>query len=373
MTETITTPAPARGKFTTRDVPWMKLGAVLDGGALTAAEAAQRGGLDYDVDLLPAGYRRGSGDVLSGPAPEIMQELEKLEDEVRGASTEALRKYGKRIPELLAALRWAQAQTGGEWVDVPNRRATVHHDTGKFMSFVSDGYVPVQLSEAFDFMDTISPRYVAAGPLNGGKQAFMVTELPERARLDVDVNGETDGFQLYAILRTSFDLSRALEVSIMTLRDRCMNALALRSFTNGAVQRWSVRHVGDPVTKMASAAQVLQNVDTYVEEFQETVRRMAQVEIELKEAEEIIRAVLPNRPRREEKVNAIVSAWRDDPLGTVGFGGTGYGLVNATSEYFEHGRESGVRTAGSRFTSGLNGDTYRYSNRVAQLVLRRSV
>jgi hypothetical protein len=39
------------------------------------------------------------------------------------------------------------------------------------------------------------------------------------------------------------------------------------------------------------------------------------------------------------------------------------------SEYFDWGRNEGTRTAQSQFTSGLTGDTAKYFNRTAQLLL----
>lgn len=306
--------------FTTRDVPWAKLGAVLDGGAVSAEEAAHRGGLDFAVDLLPAGFM--------------------------------LESNGRR-----------------SWKTVPRQRSVVRRDTNDFFSFVSDTYRPVQYAEAFEFMDAINPNYVAAGTLGGGRQAFMVVELPQLGSMNFKVGGKLDPHQLYVVLRTSHDRSKALECSVMTLRDKCMNALTLQSFSRDAQQRWSVRHVGtDPLAKLRAATETVQSAQAYADEFKREARLLAEVEIELSEARELLHRLLPDRPRRGEQVNAIVSAWQDSP--TNGFSANGWGLVNAVSEYFEWGRSDGLRTPASRFTSGLSGATHRYTNRTAQVLLR---
>jgi phage/plasmid-like protein (TIGR03299 family) len=309
--------------FTHRSVPWGKLGATIDGGAFTAAEAAVAGKLDFDVELLQAGFRVDGSDV----------------------ATE-------------------------QWRTVTHRRAVVRQDTKKFMSFVSDDYVPVQYREAFTFMDEINPNYVAAGTLGEGRQAFMVVELPDRAELDLVMpDGRHDPHRQYVVLRTSHDMTRAIEVCVLMLRDKCMNALTLSSFSRGAKQRWSVRHVGDPIAKLAVARETLARTDAYTQEFVEFARSLAAIDADIEQAREVLDRVLPNLPRRPQQINSIVHAWNDP--NTNGFAGTGWGLTNAVSDYFEHGRSNGLRTNESFFTSGLNGQTHRYVNRTAQLLLRR--
>lgn len=306
--------------FSTRDVPWMKLGKTLEAGeAVTAQEAATLGGLDFEVELVDAGYR----------------------------------------------------DADGVWHPVESRKAAVHKDTRQWFSFVSNDYQLVQYGEAFGFMDQVNPSYVSAGTMNDGRQGFMVVQLPERQHLDLNLAGTSDPHDLYVILRTSHDLSKAIEVAVLPLRGRCMNQLTLPSLTAGVQQRWSIRHVGDPKAKLAQALNTLTRTDAYVREFEEMATRLAELDVQVDEAEKLIRAILPDRPRRETQVESIISRFQHSPFVGEEFHGTGWGLVNAVSDYLEHGRESKVRTAASRFTGGLNGDTHRYTGRAAQLLLRR--
>ncbi len=309
--------------FTSRDVPWAKIGAIGEP-ATTAADAAERGGLNFEVELLDAGFK-----TTEKPKP--------------GTSA---------------------------WRTISHRKACVRKDTNQFFSFVSSTYQPVQYGEAFTFMDEISPRYLAAGALGGGRQGFMVVQIPERETVELKLNGRADTLDLYAILRTSHDLTRAVEVAVMTLRGKCMNALTLSSFTANAQQRWAVKHVGkDPMAKLAAATTTLTHISMYVDSFVKTANELAAIKLEMEDASELVRRILPNRPRRDEQVNAIVHAWRESP--TNGFPDNGWGLVNAVSEYFEWGRSEGTRTDQSRFTSGLTGQTNKYVNRCAQQLLRR--
>lgn len=316
-----------RTEFTLRDVPWGKLGATIDGEAVTALEAARLGGLDFQVDLLEAGFKA-------------------------------------EVPKSHHAPKGTMA-----WQTVKPRRAVVRRDTQAFFSFVSDTYKPVQYSEAFAFMDSINPRYVAAGTMGGGRQAFMVVELPGKELLDLSLPGGHDSLKQYTVLRTSHDLTRAIEVSVLNLRDKCMNALTLPSFSSGAVQHWSVRHIGDPMQKLQAAKMTLAHTEAYANDFIETAQRLAAYDLEIEEARKVLEMVLPNRPKREGQVNAIVDAWQKSD--TIGFPTNGWGLTNAVSEYFEWGRNEGTRTPQSRFTGGLTGATHRYTGRTAQLLLRR--
>src|SRR6185295_19519587 len=100
--------------------------------------------------------------------------------------------------------------------------AIVNDTTGQPLGIMSDGYEILQYGEAFDFMDTISPHYVAGGALKGGRQGFLVVKAP------TDVNAalkKLDPHDFYIVVRTSHDGTRAVEASVMTLRWKCMNQL----------------------------------------------------------------------------------------------------------------------------------------------------
>jgi phage/plasmid-like protein (TIGR03299 family) len=309
--------------FTSRDVPWCRLGTITEE-THTAERAAELGGLNFEVELLDAGFK-----------------------------SLAERKVGT-----------------SPWRSIAARRACVRKDTQQFFSFVSSTYTPVQYGEAFAFMDEVSPNYVAAGTLGGGRQGFMVVQLPKLDSVELQIGKQVDPLDMYVVFRTSHDLTRAIEVSVMMLRDKCMNALTLSSFTSGAQQRWSVKHVGtNPMSKMKAATSTLSRSDAYQKSFIETASALANIKLTLEEADSVLRRVLPDKPKRDEQVNAIIHAWRESPTG--GFPDDGWGLTNGVAEYFEWGRNDGTRTDQSRFTGTLTGSTHRFTNRTAQLLLQR--
>lgn len=299
---------------TTREVPWMKIGKVIDE-PMTAAEAAEMSGMNFDIKLEPAGYYRN-----------------------------------------------------GTWHEKEDRFAIIRDDTNEFFNFCSSSYAPIQYSEAFDFMDQINTKYVAAGTMRGGRQAFVVVELPGQSSLDLTLNGKSDPHELYVVLRAGHDMSKGIEVAVTTLRHKCMNALTLSSMLSGAQQHWSIRHTRSAHEKLAQAQRVLSNSDKYVEEFKIATKRLANVNVADEQAQMILEHVLPDIKSRDEKqIPDIMNKFHDDT--TNGFGGTGWGLVNAVSEYLEWGRTQ-RRTDESRFRDDFDGATHKYTNQVAELVMR---
>ena len=191
--------------FSSRVVPWMKLGALTEG-VKTAAEAAELGGLNFEVEQRP--------------------------------------------------LEWVGED--GARHEIPGRRALVRKDTDEWLSIMSTDYPVLQFGEAFDFMDGVNPNFVAAGALKGGRQGFMVVEGPKLNVMDGD-----DPHELFTVLRTSHDGSRAIEVAVMPLRGRCMNQLTLAGMTVGAQHRWAIRHTSSMKQKLADAQVSLQKLDRY--------------------------------------------------------------------------------------------------------------
>lgn len=337
--------------FSARQVPWMKIGTVIDDPDVDSAEAARLGGIDFDVELQPAGR---------------WQEFEAVVDDegtpVRNASDQ---------PIYVHAESGHHTTHPGRWVHEPSRFATVRKDTNEWFAYVSNDYRVVQYREAFAFMDQINPRYVAAGAMSDGRQGFMVVKLPERERLNVMIDGEEDPHELYVVLRTSHDLSRGMNVAVMPLRERCMNMLTLPSFNRNVPQSWAIRHVGDPLGKLKDAQLSLKNTHAYADLFEQQVRQYASVRITADDLRNIARRAFPSRLKTiEQQVEAVVDRFQH--ADTVGYENTGWGAINAVSDYMQWGRTSASRTDQSEFTSALDGDTAKVVNNTAQLVMNRA-
>jgi phage/plasmid-like protein (TIGR03299 family) len=305
--------------FTARQLPWMKIGNVIDEPDVDARRAAVLAGLDFDVVSHDVGYCTVADD---------------------GTET---------------------------WTRIPTRRALVDQVHDRWMSIVSTDYRPVQYGDAFNFLDEINPRYVAGGQLSNGKQGFLIIQLPEHLSFDAAPAGVSDPHDLYVMVRTSHDLSKAVEVALITLRGKCMNQLTLPSLTVNAPQRWNVRHVGDPHAKLAEAQKILTNAPRYAEVIASRIRQLADVEVTPTRLRVILKHVLrPTLKNRDEMIDRILAMSKRD---TVGWDGTGWGAVNTVSEYFQWGRPPATRTRQSMFTDSLDGDAARYTNNVATALL----
>ena len=304
----------------TREVPWMKLGKLAEA-PMTAREAATLGGIDFQVEKRALAFETDTG--------------VGVEDAI-------------------------------EWTQIDERCAIVRQDTNEWLGIMSSAYPILQYSEAFDFMDTVGSTYVAAGSLRGGKQAFMVLQAPDMPQLKL-VNG-SDPHDLFVVLRTSHDGSRAVEVMVMPLRGRCMNQLTLGSFSREVKDRWSIKHTTTMSEKLKEAQVTLANLQAYAARLDENATRLADIKLTTEKATQTIRYVLRDRPKKDEVVETILGLWQNADV--VGYHGTGWGLVNAVSEYFEWHRALG--TPESRFVGALQGQTHTAINKTATLLLTRS-
>lgn len=300
---------------TSREVPWMTLGRLVDG-VMSAEEAIHLGGLDFTVSMKPCFYQTNKG---------------------------TFRRSKDR-----------------NWV--------VRDDTEELFEVVSSSYELLQYGEAFEFLDAINPEFVAAGTLKGGKQGFVVIKAPETNTMRL--LGD-DPHDLYVVVRTSHDRSRAVEAMVMPLRQRCMNQLGLASFTRNVVNRWSIPHTSSMKDKLAVAQDAILKMDLYARELNELADRLAAVEVSNEQAQRILRdnAITGDRPKSQETRDVITNLWQHGE--TVGYAGTGWGLVNAVSDYFDWGRSNG--TPESRFVGALSGPTYRAVNATAKHVLALAV
>lgn len=311
----------------TRTVPWMAHGGGNFGGQVkTAAEAAELGGLNFEVDLLDVGSHTGYID-------------------------------GTLIP--------------ANFMPINHRRAVVARDNGDFMGFVSSKiYNPLQYAEAFNFMDTISPDYVAAGTLRGRRQGYMVV----KSGIEIKVLGGEDQHDMFAVLRTSHDCSRGIEVSAMPLRYRCINQVTLKSFMKGVDYRWSIKHNTSMHAKLSEAQESLKKLELYAKRFCAIVEKLAATTVTTDKGRKLIEYVIPMPKNAKtdrahdqwtDRINRIQDLWENSP--TVAYAGTAWGLVNAVSEYYDWGRTGG--TTESRFLNALEGETHKKINKLTAVLL----
>jgi phage/plasmid-like protein (TIGR03299 family) len=245
---------------------------------------------------------------------------------------------------------------------VKNRRAIVRDDTDAPFEFVGAGYRPFQFSEAFDFMDSIHPNYVAGGALRGGRQGFLVVQ-PDRVIAPMG-----DKLDLYVVLRTSHDRSRGIEIAIMPLRGKCMNQLTLKSFAQNVKQRWSISHTANLHEKLHQAQHAMAQLDEYSTMFNGLAERLMLQSPTEAQARAILQKVVKHGgKKKDEEIEQILHLWHEDTE-HVGYNDTGWGLLNAVSEQLEWKRPR--QHGGDRFLSGLQGYVHQSVTNTAQALYR---
>jgi hypothetical protein len=118
---------------------------------------------------------------------------------------------------------------------------------------------------------------------------------------------------------------------------------------------------------MHDAEQLVARVRDYVSDFRITAERLVGVNLGTDEASTVLRRVIRDAPKKDETIETILSLWAN--ADTVGFHGTGWGLVNAVSEHYEHGRRGG--TDQSRLLGALEGQTRSLMDRTVPFILGR--
>jgi phage/plasmid-like protein (TIGR03299 family) len=204
---------------------------------------------------------------------------------------------------------------------------------GKIFGQVGGDYVPVQNIEAFTFADHLvfdeGGEWIAAGEQYGGKIVFGVMKL----------NGHTimiddrDPVDLYLTIRTSHNGTTGLQAYVTPVRMTCEN---MTSFMIAeAKHKWSMRHVGDVAGKIQQARDTLRLSLKYQDELERELNELLQVPVSDEKAEWVLGRVIKGSEKRKERViTGILSCYLDDE--TNGFAGTGYGLLNGLTDYFDH-------------------------------------
>jgi phage/plasmid-like protein (TIGR03299 family) len=240
----------------------------------------------------------------------------------------------------LAKLDWTvslkpayQQRSNGEFYAIPNRFVTTRSSDEKALGVVGKVYTPFQNVESFDFMDTLvddgGAKFASASSLKGGKVVFITMEIPTGIKI-----GGNDPLNLYLLLSNSHDGSTGVRVDVTPVRVVCWNTLNMAWGNTKAT--WQVRHNGKLAGKIASARETLKLTFDYMDEFEDIAGRLAAVEVENELLASILTETLPEQKGKAEKIGNVINHRMTTPTLTDDVRLTGWGALNATSEYFEH-------------------------------------
>ena len=145
-------------------------------------------------------------------------------------------------------------------IAIPGYIANTRSSDNKVLGVVSDKYKIVQNKEAFAFTDNLldgDAKYVTAGSFRGGKNVWMLAELPKTKILG-------DDFGNYLCFTNTHDGTGAVRVFCTPTRIVCANTLNLALSTTK--RSWSCRHMGNMESKMHEASRTLELANKYMEE-----------------------------------------------------------------------------------------------------------
>jgi len=273
--------------FVVKEPAWHGLGTVVQE-AVTAEEAIQLAGLDFDVIKQPVLY-----------------------------------------------------EVNGEVREVPHNHAIVRSDNSDVLGVVGDVYTPLQNREAFKFFDALVSEkeaiYHTAGVLGKGERVWIAAKLPTHM-----VIGKDDLIENYVLIYNSQDGSSGVSALITPIRPVCNNTVtaALMSAKN----KITIRHTPNVVTNLQEAHKVLGLANRYRVELESALNQFAKTNVNEKLVAEFLSKTYDTKvdgelveqsKRTKEKVIEIFESnvGGQDALECRV---TLYGLYNAVTFYYDN-------------------------------------
>ncbi|MCY2966274.1 MAG: DUF932 domain-containing protein [Planctomycetota bacterium] len=220
---------------------------------------------------------------------------------------------------------------------VPDYFATVRKDSGKILGVVGKRYKIVQNRDAFAFLDSLTSSgemlYESAGVLRGGGTVWCLARLPS-----VDEIAPGDSSYRYVLFSTSHDGTGAIQAIPTSIRIVCANTLAVAVGSNRGI-----RHTENVRDRMAEARLILSQYDKSFDLFRDSARKLAETKYSADQAKQYILELFPevreegkSQTIRNNKVEQIRAAWRNERNNLPSIKGTWWQLVNAVTETIDH-------------------------------------
>ena len=227
--------------------------------------------------------------------------------------------------------------------EVPNKKAIVRKDTQEVFTIMSDGYQPVQNSEAFTFFDDVIAQgeavYHTAGSLFNGRKIWILAKLPN----DITIN-KVDVIQPYILLSNSHDGSSALRMQLTPVRVVCANTLRFATRKQGG---FFGKHTKNVMQKAGEAREVLGLAEAYYEMFAKKADQLLNTAMTIIDVQQYLQSVFQFKADTTyaEQDNRLVSAYEstldllNHPTNNVGgMAGTAWAAWNAVTYYVDHAR-----------------------------------
>lgn len=267
-------------------------------------------------------------------------------------------------------------QVGKKYIEMADQRVLIRDDENIALSVVSARYHIVQPGEAIEFFRDLvkdsGMKLETAGCLKGGRRYWALAN----TGLDGSIAKE-DKLKAYALLTSSCDGSLATKACFTSVRVVCQNTLSMSLAGKSHKNMVSVRHTMafDPTKTKLQLGLAKSTFDTFLDQ----AKKLAAVKVTAKAAEQFFLELAMTKDeiatldRSKSKElpglagNLMVSYLNAPGQNLVTTKGTAWGLVNATTRYYDH--ERGTRSAGSRLNRAWFGD----GNRMKQEALDKAL
>lgn len=293
----------------TRDNLWYGVGTKVDQ-AMTVEEALVLGGLDWEVEMRPAGFMKSDG----------------------------------------------------RFETIPEKYAVVRKDTDTWMGQVGRNYKLFQNLQAFAFADGLVDGGLlidSCGTYANGRKVFLTAKLP-----DTLLVGGEDAHELYLFMTTSHDGRSSIQVALTPIRMACTNMTQL--MLREAVTRWSIRHTTSAEGKLQEARETLELTFKGMDAFDVEMQKLMDLSMTELDMAAAVEKVLPKTPRVQGKIDHVVSLFNESPTIPEQYRGTRYAGLQAFTEWLDWGRD--VRTPEARFQVSFDGYGARQRNELYRLL-----
>lgn len=229
-----------------------------------------------------------------------------------------------------------------------------------YIANVGPRYAEIQNRQAFSVAEPLIDHGFTVhslGESKDSKRVFMNLRTPD----GFTVLGQ-EGHDLFVMVRTSHDGTLTLQGLITAVRLFCQNQMRL--IESSAVDRWRFRHL-EGASLEFEAATMAKLCEAYVDEYKDVAERLAAVDLEIVEATKILEKAMPKRTEWHE---GVLNALANSPTIADDQRRTGWGLINATTEYLEWLRE--VKTDEARFSATVDGAALRATRKVLRQLTR---
>ena len=227
---------------------------------------------------------------------------------------------------------------------VPNRKVVLREDTEEVFGIVSDRYQVCQNRDAFNFIESIPDiELIKAGNIDS--LVYLIGRLPE-----VTILG--DSIQPHIIFQNSHDGSCSIRSTICMLRIICQNQF-VGTFRESPATI-SIRHNGDINSKLEVARVTLNNIYTYLENYDLFAHDMVTQKVTPNEFNKIVETYFQISDEAPQYVIDRVLEDRYsfkeiyDAEDNQNFKGTKWGIINAFSDFITH-KEPIRKTKNSQF------------------------